>query len=173
MSFASQFSSQRHWRHEMLHDWIPRNSSSYPLPFGPRIRRVCRCRFRTISFLIQAPRKANDRAGIYEHIPHLSVNCIHIFLYFLSSLHIDMKMILSIKFSGSHCWSLIRLWIFSGRPNVVIPVDIFHSNSVGIPSIRFISLKWLFSEYHLILLFQAAILSSPFFPTQSTESEKT
>ena len=55
------------------------------------------------------------------------------------SLYIDMKMILSLKCSGSH--SVIRLRIFSTRPNVVIPGNSFHSNSVGIPSIRFMSLK--------------------------------
>ena len=37
---------------------------------------------RTISFLIQAPRKTNDREEIYEHNPQLSVNCVHIFLGF-------------------------------------------------------------------------------------------
>ena len=42
------------------------------------------------------------------------------------------------------------------RPNVVTPGNIFHSDSVGMPSIRFISLKWLFSEHHLIVLFQVA-----------------
>ena len=47
------------------------------------IRRVCQCKFRTTSLLIQAPRKTNDREGIREHLPQLSVNCIHIFLSFL------------------------------------------------------------------------------------------
>ena len=33
----------------------------------------------------------------------------------------------------------LDFWIFSKRPNVVVPKSTFHSNSVGIPSIRFIS----------------------------------
>ena len=82
-------------------------------------------------------------------------------------------MILPLNCSGSHSTSFINFWISSRMPNAVIPGNIFHSNSVGIPSIRFVSLKWLFSEYHLILLFHVAIGSSPIFPTQSTESEKT
>ena len=75
--------------------------------FCPKIRRVCQCKFRTISFLIRAPRKTNDREGIYEHNPQLSVNFIHIFLDFLllhiqCHFNIDIKMILSLKCSGSH-----------------------------------------------------------------------
>ena len=39
--------------------------------------------------------------------------CISFFSHSIS-LHIDMKMILSLKCSGSHCSSVIRLWIFLG-----------------------------------------------------------
>ena len=84
------------------------------------------------------------------------------------SLYVDTRMILSVRCSGSHCRSLIRLRIFSRRPKVTIPGNIFHSNSVGMPSIRFTSLTWLFSEYHLILLLPVASGSSPSVPTQST-----
>ena len=45
----------------------------------------------------------------------------------------------------------------------MIPGNILHSNPVGTPSTRFISLKRLLSEHHLILLFQVAIGSSPIF----------
>ena len=44
-------------------DQILINSLSFSLQFGPRIRRVCQCRFRTFSFVIQAPRKTNEREG--------------------------------------------------------------------------------------------------------------
>ena len=46
-------------------------------------RRVYQSKFRTISFLIQVPRKTNDRERICEHNLQLSLNCIHTFLYFL------------------------------------------------------------------------------------------
>ena len=68
-------------------------------------------RFRTIFLLIQAPRKTNDHEGICEHVQQLSVNCVLIVLCFLfgshtMSLNIDMKMILPLKCSGSHCRSV-------------------------------------------------------------------
>ena len=47
------------------------------------IRQVCQCKFRTTSLLIHIPKMTNDREGICEHNPQLSVNCIHIFLRFL------------------------------------------------------------------------------------------
>ena len=127
-------------------------------------------------FWSRPTRKTNDREGSCEHNSQLSVNCIHISLCFLL-LPIQCRCTLTWRWSclwkcsGSYCRSLIRLWIFSRRPNVVIPGNIFHSNSVGIPSIRFKSLNWLFFRNHLILLFQVAIGSSPIFQTQSTESE--
>ena len=169
--------SQRSWRHEKMDDRNLRNSWSCSLQFCPRIRRVCCCGFHTISFLIQAPRKTNDRAGILracsatvcELYSHLSV---FPFSPHAMSLYIDMKMILSLKCSGSHCRSLTRLWIFSRKPNVVILGNVSHSNSVGLPSIQFISLKWLFSEYHLILLFQVGIESSPIFPPHRAQSRR-
>ena len=56
---------------------------------------------RTFFFEWSGPKKTNFREGVFEHIPQLSVNKIHIFLYFLClhvmSLFIDMKMILSLK----------------------------------------------------------------------------
>ena len=130
---------------------------------------------------------SHDPSGLSVHAPHhffsdpsptaresasIILNCLWIVFTSLFpsaphsvSLYVDMKMILSVTCSGSHCRSLIRLRIFSRRPNVMIPGNIFHSNSVGMPSIRFTSLTWLFSEYHLILLLQVAIGSSPSVPT--------
>ena len=67
-----------------------------------------------------------------------------------------MKMILLLNCSGSHCISFINSWISSRSPNVVNPVNIFHSNSIGSTSIRFKSCKWLLSKYHLIYSFQAS-----------------
>ena len=83
-------------------------------------------KFAIIAFLFQAPTKTNESAAVYEHNSatvcesnsHLSV---FPFILHTMSLHIDTKMILSVKCSGSHSRSLIRLWIFSTRPNVVIP----------------------------------------------------
>ena len=105
--------SQRHWKHEILDDRILGNLPSCSLQIDSMNRRVCLCRFRTISLLIQAPRKTNDREGICEHNSQLSLNCIHTLSVFPSSLHamslyIDMKMILSLKCSGSHCRFFIR-----------------------------------------------------------------
>ena len=89
------------------------------------------------------------------------------------SLYIDMKMILSMKCSGSHCESVIRLWIFLIRPKVVIPGNIFHSISVGI----FIDSIHLFEVIVFRIPFKfcssrSRKRSSPMF-TQSTESEET
>ena len=69
------------------------------------------------------------------------------------SSYINMKMILSLKCSGSPCIPSINFWISSWMPNIVNPGIFFHSNSVCMPSMRFNSLKWLSSEYHWILLF--------------------
>ena len=66
------------------------------------------------------------------------------------SLNIDMKMILPSKCSGSHCWFFTNSWICSKRPNLVNLGNMFHSNSIGSPSIRFRSFKWLLSKYHLL-----------------------
>ena len=57
------------------------------------------------------------------------------------SLNIDMKMILPMKFSDSHCNSLIICWILLRIATVVNFGKIFHSNSTSCPSIRFNSLK--------------------------------
>ena len=100
----------------------------------------------------------NDRKGTCEHTSQLQLKIWTDFSVFpfsphAMSLYIDMKMTLSLNCSGSHCRSLIRLWIFTRRPNFVIPGNILHSNSVGIPSMRLSSLKWLFSEYHLFFVF--------------------
>ena len=93
------------------------------------IRRVCQCVFRALFLLIQAPTKTNDRERICEYNSQLSVNCIYIVHCFLlhptqMSLTIDMKMILSLKCSGSHCRSVTSFWILSRKPNVVIPGNI-------------------------------------------------
>ena len=128
-------------------------------------------------FLIQAPRKTNDLEGIYEHIPQLSVNRIHIFLYFLF-LTTQCRCTLTWRWSclwsaQVHAESLSWDWIFSRRPTLWF-LGIL---STWTPSAHhlFDSNPWSdgFSESHSILLFQVAIGSSPIFPTQSTGSEKT
>ena len=60
-------------------------------------------------------------------------------------------MILPWKCSSSHFNSAIIFWISARIPNVVNPGKIFHSNSIGSPSIRSNSLKWRDSMNHLIL----------------------
>ena len=77
------------------------------------------------------------------------------------SLYIDMKMILSVKCSGSHCRSLIRFL------NLLEQAQRCDSWQYFPLEVR------RHTEYHLILLFQVVIGSSPTLPTQSTESEKT
>ena len=75
--------SRRHWRHETLGGQILRNLPSCSLHFGNKIRRDYQCRFRTISFMVQASRKTNDREEIFR--AHFATVCelCHIFLYFL------------------------------------------------------------------------------------------
>ena len=78
--YASQLLPQRP---EILDDRILSNVQSFSVQFEPMIRRVFHRGFHTISLLIQAPRKTNDREGICEHNSQLSLNCTHIFLCFL------------------------------------------------------------------------------------------
>ena len=89
------------------------------------------------------------------------------------SLYIDLKTILPWKCSGWHCISVIIFWISARIPNVVNPVEIFHSNSIGSTSIRFHSLNWCDSMNKLILSFHALTGSELMPPSHSTESEKT
>ena len=123
--------SQRHWRHKILDDWILRNLPSYFQQIDSMISHVCQCKFRTTSLLIQAPRKTNDREGICELNLQLSVTWIHTFLCFLL-LSILCRCTLTWRWSClwspqvyADCKSLIRLWIFSRRPTVVIPWNFF------------------------------------------------
>ena len=64
---------------------VLRNSPAFSLQFCPKIHLVCDRKFRTTSFQTQALKKTNDREGIYEHTFELSLNCFHIFHYFLSN----------------------------------------------------------------------------------------
>ena len=80
----------------------------------------CQCGLRTVCFLIQAPR----RPLIARKCSSMLCNSLCFFyclfaLFHLShvmSLYSDMKMF-SLKCSGSHCWSVTGLQIFSKRPN--------------------------------------------------------
>ena len=58
------------------------------------------------------------------------------------SLYIDMKIILTVNCSGSHCISVIIFWISARICNVVNRGNIVHSNSIGSPSIRSNSRRW-------------------------------
>ena len=103
----SILSLQRHWRQEMSDDQNLRNSTSCFLQFDPRIRRVYHSRFRTISCVIQAPRKTHDREKMSEHTsPTVCELYSHLTLSsHAMSLYIDMKMILPLKCSGALCRS--------------------------------------------------------------------
>ena len=57
------------------------------------------------------------------------------------SLNIDMKIILPVKFSGSHCNSPNICWNSLGIAIAVNAVKIFHTNSIGFAPIRFNSQK--------------------------------
>ena len=64
--------SQRHWRHEILGGLILYvvGASSF-LQFCPNFRLIYQNKSRTITFLIQVPRKTNDRVGIWERTSQL------------------------------------------------------------------------------------------------------
>ena len=72
--------SPRRWYHGISDAWFLRS-----LQFCPKIHLVCDRKFRTTSFQTQALEKTNDREGIYEHTCELSLNCFHMFHYFLSN----------------------------------------------------------------------------------------
>ena len=109
--------------------------------FVPNLRLVYQSDFRTVSSLIQV-RKKDQRpsknlraefATVTEFILHFSMfpRSPH-----TMSLYIDMKMILALNCSGSH-WNAVSISRISSRiPTVVNPGKIFHSNSIGSPSIR-------------------------------------
>ena len=69
-----------------------------------------------------------------------------------SSFNINLKMILPVKFSGSHCNFHIICWISLRIASVVNPWKIVHPNSKGCPSIRFNSLRlYVRIPLHLLL----------------------
>ena len=89
------------------------------------------------------------------------------------SLCTDMKIIFPWKCSSSHFISVIIFWISVRIPNVVNPRKIFHSNSIGSPSIRPNSPNWRDSMNQLIFSF-LALTGSVLMPARhSTESDKT
>ena len=88
------------------------------------------------------------------------------------SLYIDMKMILSVKCSGLHCGSLIRLNLLrEAQRHDSCDYFPFELRRHAVDLIHI--LEVIVFRIQLILLFQVAIGSSPIFPAQSTESEKT
>ena len=100
----------------------------------------------------ERPMIASESASI---IRNCLVNCIHIFLRFL---------LLTIQCRCALTWRWSCLW--SAQVHTIgLSLDFLGIFSTRTPSA--------FSENLLILLFQVAIGSSPIFPTQSTESEKT
>ena len=102
--------SQRYRRHEISGDRFRQNWASCFSSFIPFSIRFCGDGFRTISSRIQAPRMTNDRDEICEHN---SQQWRELFFAFPSShhtlsLYINMKMTLSLTWSGSHCGSSIN-----------------------------------------------------------------
>ena len=118
----------------------------FSLQFDSKIHLVCNRKFRTTSF--SDPNPSKDQWP-RENLSAYSLMVFELFTHNSSfpftshpiSLNIDMKMILPVKFSGSHCNSPIICWIWLRIPTVVNSGKIFHSNSIGCPSIRLNSLK--------------------------------
>ena len=149
------FLIQKHWILQTLEDQILYSFEvSSSLQFCPTLCLIYQNKSCILSFPIQVPRKTNDRDKIYEYIFNFN-RTLSLSPHIISS-NMDMKMILSMKCSNSHCILFMNFWISSRMSIVVNPQKIFHSNSVCMSSIRFNSLKWLFCEYHLILFIQAA-----------------
>ena len=115
------------------------------LQFCPNLRLLYQNSPCTISFLIQVPSMTNDRK---ENLRAYFETSIEFWLHssvFPLTLHtmsrkINMKMSLPLKCSGSHSPLSMNFWISLRMPNVVNLVNIFHSNSVCMPSTRFNSL---------------------------------
>ena len=101
-----------------LYVWVPYHFFSDP---GPR-NDQCPC----ASLCAQS-------ATIWEFATHIS-SCP--FSHRTMSLYIGMKIVLPVSCSGSLCISVIIFWISVRICNEVNPGKIFHSNSIGSPSIR-------------------------------------
>ena len=129
-----------------------KNLSSYSLSFDPMIIADPH------QFVSDpGPRKANDREGIYEHIPHLFVNCDQFFLFLFAfqstSLYIDLKMTLSLKCS---------LWICHKILNLLEKVQ--HCNSW-----EYFSLELRRHPVESIHTLKVIVSRIPIFPTQRME----
>ena len=120
----------------------------------------------------------NVRAGIFVRILPQSKNSQYIFFVLLPirmSLYIDMKKIRAVNCSSSPCILSIIFWISARTCNVVSPLNMFHSNSVGSPSIRSSSPYWGVSVNHSIFFFHAPMDSGYWciLPRHNTESGNT
>ena len=112
----SNLLSPKHWYHGIPDDRFLRNSAAFSLQFCPKTHLICDRKFGTTSFQIQALEKdqwprGNLRACcliVFEFFSHVS-SCP--FASHTMSLNIDMKVILPVKFSASHCSSPIIRWI--------------------------------------------------------------
>ena len=133
-------------------------------PFGLYV-----CVFRTTSFLTQTQETTNVRARIFfaysatisEFAIHIS-SCPH--SSHTMSLYIDMKIILPVNCSGSHCITVIIFWISARICNAVNPGKFFHSNSLGSPSIRSNFQPWDEFTNQLFFSFRALAECQEFFP---------
>ena len=154
------------WNIGILDDWNLWSYAAFSLPFGSKTHLVCHRMFRTTSFQIQALGKTIDREEIFQH--YFS-NCL--WIIFTMSLNIDMKMILPVKFSGSHCNSR-SIWSYWGFPLYRIlenlPLE-FHKLSIN--SIQFAEVI-IFSEYHWICFFQDLTGSFPIFPSRAQSQRR-
>ena len=96
---------QRCWCIERLGGQFFWKFPASSLQFDPKIDWFCHCRCRTTSILKQVQEKTNDREEIFERVLQHFLNLSsHTFLSSKKiSLNIDEKMVLPVKFAGSHC----------------------------------------------------------------------
>ena len=99
--------SPKHWHYGISGDRILRSSAAFSLQFCSKIHLACSGKFRTTSFQIQGPRKDQWPRGNLSVCSFFSHTSSFPFVSHTMSLNIDMKMILPVKFSGSHCNSPI------------------------------------------------------------------
>ena len=160
-----------HWSHE-IHDARSQQSwASWLQQFCSIHHLACWHEFRTTFSHNQSPRNDQHSCGNFLAYAATFMEFAKQFSWFpcvlhTMSLYIDMKMILPMNCSGSHLNSAIMFWISSRIPNVMNPGTIFHSNSIGPPSIRSKSLRWRVSKIPLNFVFP----SLDYFSTDTSQT---
>ena len=153
-------------RHETQDVRFRQNWASRLQQFYPILHPVFWHGFRTISFRIKTLETTNVLAWTFEHTQQLWEHSQNNFLCFL---------VLSNQCHGTVTWRWSFLWVALVHTLIhsSSPGKIFHSNSIGSPSIRSKSLRWRVSKNQLILVSHALTGSVLIPPWHSTESEET